>query len=262
MDNGLPGHNYDDGGPRTGEPYGDAGDRIGRSIFDFLVDYPQLEQNIRRVLAGEEVISEVDFDGIFLDAHCSPFRDASGRIIGMIGVATDISAPGQGSRIELFVPMEEAPSSGEDVPKTRLKTSVSPGIAPPIAERKIRVLLADDHEVVRKGLNSLLSQEPDFEIIGEASDGYAAVSLAHQLLPDVVILDVNMPGCNGIEATRLICTALPRVRVIGLSMFEETEICSAMLQVGAVAYLSKNGATDNVIAAIRASCTRAVIRQT
>jgi DNA-binding NarL/FixJ family response regulator/anti-sigma regulatory factor (Ser/Thr protein kinase) len=168
------------------------------------------------------------------------------------------SAPGKGSRFMLLAPMEsESPSRG-GAPKP----AAAPAAAPHSQSagqgnngKKIRVLLADDHMIVRQGLAQLLRAEADMEVVGEAADGRAAVNLAHQTLPDVVIMDVSMPILNGVEATRLIHAQLPQVRVIGLSMFQEAERARAILEAGAVQYISKSGPSDLLVAAIR-SCAK------
>ncbi len=123
--------------------------------------------------------------------------------------------------------------------------------------RKIRVLVVDDHEVMRQGLAGLLTAEPDIEIVGEAVDGKVAVELTQQLGPDVLLMDISMPVMNGIEATRLIHARYPTVCVIGLSMFEEVEMAQAMWDAGAVAYLIKSGAADALVETIRTSVARA-----
>jgi DNA-binding NarL/FixJ family response regulator len=114
-------------------------------------------------------------------------------------------------------------------------------------------VLVDDHIVVRQGLAGLLRVEPDIEIIGEASDGHSAIDLIRDLRPDVVLMDINMPGMDGIQATRIIHKELPEVRVIGLSMFQEGEQQAAMHEAGAVNYLAKSGPSEALIEAIRAS---------
>ncbi len=121
-----------------------------------------------------------------------------------------------------------------------------------VTEKRIRVLVVDDHAIVRQGLVRLLAAEPDFEVVGEASGGLAAVDLARQLLPDVVVMDVRMRDGDGIEATRRMHAELPEVRVIGLSMFDEAEQGEMMRRAGAVAYVCKIAPSDTLISAIRA----------
>lgn len=117
--------------------------------------------------------------------------------------------------------------------------------------KKIRVLIVDDHHIVREGLAGLLRLERDLDIIGEASDGVMAVKLAGELSPDVIVMDVSMPLMNGIEATREIHRALPDIRIIGLSMHEKEDMAAAMRDAGAAAYLSKDGPSTDLVAAIR-----------
>jgi CheY-like chemotaxis protein len=171
-----------------------------------------------------------------------------------------LSSPGRGSRFTLRVPvpLSTTPATAGEV------TQGSPGGAAPesdptrMIKKKIRVLLADDHRLTRQGLAHLLMEEEDIEIVGEAVDGETAVNLARQLLPNVIIMDISMPGMNGIEATRLIHAELPDIQVIGLSMYGESERAAAMRDAGAAAYLTKSGATDAVIAAIRVCAGNAV----
>jgi DNA-binding NarL/FixJ family response regulator len=118
------------------------------------------------------------------------------------------------------------------------------------------VLVVDDHRVVRQGLIRLLKAEPDIDVVGEAADGRTAVALTRELAPDVVTMDIEMPGMNGIEATRLIHGACPDVCVIGLSIYEEAVLAAAMRNAGAVNYLTKSGPFEDLVAAIR-SCVRA-----
>lgn len=161
------------------------------------------------------------------------------------------SSPGRGTRITLVAPL--APHSPK-APCARLGGAEEPvwTVVPASGEgRPIRVVLADDHKVVRQGLATLLGIEPDIEIVGEASDGAEAVALARSLRPHVVVMDVSMPGLNGIDATRQIVSELPGIRVIGLSMHEEGEIAAGMREAGAVAYVAKGGPSDVLIASIR-----------
>jgi len=115
------------------------------------------------------------------------------------------------------------------------------------------VLLADDHEIVREGLASILDEYADLDVVGEAGDGHEAVRLARRHAPDVVVMDVAMPGLDGVGATRHIVAAMPGVRVIGLSLHDSPELAAAMTAAGAVAYLHKDGPLEDLIAQIRGS---------
>ena len=170
------------------------------------------------------------------------------------------SAPGRGSRFRLLAPQSfTLPEKGEAritlagvrISKIAAAPHAGDGLALPIP-RRIRVLLVDDHVVVRQGLSRLLKEEPDIEIVGEASDGETAVTMVRQILPDVVTMDINMPGMGGIEATRAIHAEFPQVRVIGLSLFDEGELARAIREAGAVDYLTKSGPSEALVAAIRA----------
>jgi DNA-binding NarL/FixJ family response regulator len=116
----------------------------------------------------------------------------------------------------------------------------------------LRVLLADDHPVFRKGMRALLASLPAAEVVGEAADGEQAVQLAAECRPDVVVMDLNMPGVNGVEATRRIVTARPETGVLVLTMFEDDDSVFAAMRAGARGYLVKGSDTDEVIRAITA----------
>ena len=116
--------------------------------------------------------------------------------------------------------------------------------------KKIRILIADDHPVFRFGLKALLSTEPDFEVVGEASTGVEAVSLARQLTPDVILMDINMPGLNGIEATRRIVEARSQTGILIISMLDDDSVFAA-LRAGARGYLLKGSEGDATLRAIR-----------
>lgn len=119
--------------------------------------------------------------------------------------------------------------------------------------KRIRILLVDDHEIYRRGLARMLKAEPDVEVIGEAADGESAVNLARDIRPDVVLMDVCMPGMDGVEATRIIHHELPETRVIALSMREEAEDADAMREAGAISYLTKSEQSPHtMLSAIRA----------
>lgn len=115
---------------------------------------------------------------------------------------------------------------------------------------KSRLVLVDDHMLFREGLKSLLKEDPRVEIVGEAGNGREAVRLCRELLPDIVITDVAMPELNGIEATRLILEQSPRTRIIVVSMHSSRRFIVGMLKAGAVGYLLKDCAFQELSNAI------------
>ena len=123
---------------------------------------------------------------------------------------------------------------------------------------KITILLADDHQVVREGLRRLLADEADMEVVGEAADGRSAQDLARQLSPHVVVMDVSMPGCNGISATRSLRQLPVPPLVVILSMHADTRYVTESLQAGATGYVLKDAAFDELARAIRAVCAKGV----
>lgn len=116
----------------------------------------------------------------------------------------------------------------------------------------IRVLLADDHAMVRKGFRLILEAQPDMEIAGEAGNGREAVELAEKLHPDVVVMDVAMPELNGIEATRRLASSSPHTRVLALSMHKDSVYVREILRAGARGYLLKDSIDTDLISAVRA----------
>lgn len=116
---------------------------------------------------------------------------------------------------------------------------------------KLRILIADDHEVVREGTRSLLAQEHGWEICGMAANGREAVALAQELKPDVVVLDLSMPEMNGLEAARQIKRAVPEIEIVAFSAHSSEEIVVQMFEAGAKSYVRKGDATQHLIAAVR-----------
>jgi PAS domain S-box-containing protein len=175
--------------------------------------------------------------------------------LSLIGGEVEIdAAPGQGTRVLLTVPIEKGPAVELPIPPSGTNRANERSV--PAVRRSgtpIRVLLADDHAVVRDGLAQVLGQEPDIEIVGQATDGHEAADLARRLRPDIILMDVSMPRLNGIEATRLIHDEFPEIPIIGLSMFEEDDRAQAMRQAGAADYRSKSGSTADLLDAIRSN---------
>jgi DNA-binding NarL/FixJ family response regulator len=117
--------------------------------------------------------------------------------------------------------------------------------------KKIGILLADDHAVVRQGLRALLEAEGDIAVVGEAENGRQAVAQAKKTLPDVVVMDVAMPGMNGLEATRQIVRNIPSSRVLVLTSYGDDDYVNQLLEAGAIGYLVKQTAAADLLKAIR-----------
>ncbi|OPY69490.1 MAG: Transcriptional regulatory protein DegU [Syntrophorhabdaceae bacterium PtaU1.Bin034] len=116
----------------------------------------------------------------------------------------------------------------------------------------IRIILADDHKIMREGLKALLEKQQDIEVVAEADNGLEVIRLTKKIKPDIVIMDIGMPELNGIEATRQIAADVPGVRVIALSMHSDKRFVIEMLKVGASGYLLKDSASEELTSAIRA----------
>jgi len=115
----------------------------------------------------------------------------------------------------------------------------------------IKILLADDHRLMREGLRSLLEEQPDFTVVGEADNGKTAVQLATDLMPDIIIMDISMPGLNGIDATQQILSICAKSKIIALSMHTERRTVLEMINAGATGYLLKDCAFEEVVQAVR-----------
>jgi len=162
-----------------------------------------------------------------------------------------VSAKGQGCTLRIIIPdgglVEESVHTG-------FSNARRPESMPD--ENRLRVLLVDDHEVVRQGLASLLSEQRDIEVIGEAANGREAVDLASRLHPDVIVMDATMPLMNGDEAARQIRGQLPDVRIVALSMYDEDRMIEKMHSAGAESYVLKTAPSEHLLAAIRGTNSR------
>lgn len=175
----------------------------------------------------------------------------------LLGGTTRVdSVTGEGTTITLSIPTEER-WQGSETPETAVESTLAsteqPG-APDVrtGDSRIRVVLVDDHAVMRSGLRLALAQHPRIEVIEECADGFHAVQSADRARPDLIVMDVEMPGMDGIEATRLIKRRHPGIRIIGLSMFDDPETPRKMRDAGADSYLSKAGPSEELIAEILA----------
>jgi DNA-binding NarL/FixJ family response regulator len=124
-----------------------------------------------------------------------------------------------------------------------------------MSEAAIRVMIVDDHPVVRKGLASFLGHEPDIEVVGLADSGEQALEMAAELVPDIVLMDLSMPGMGGIEATRRLVETRPQTRVMMLTSFGGHERMVEALKSGAVGYVVKDTAPADLLNALRSIAT-------
>jgi len=223
------------------------------SVLSARVNLRRFDNSLRVVVSDK---------GKGFDPVSLPAAGESGRGFGLFGIRERLelmggsftieSILGQGS--QFIVSMPVSPSESIQTPPQQVIPLPEAQIFSPVYPdpgRKIRVMLADDHAVVRQGMANLLGDEPDLEVVGQAADGQEAVDLASRLLPDVILMDMSMPKLNGVEATRLICNDWPEIRIVGLSMFEEADRAQAMRDAGAVDYLTKSGPADKLLSAIR-----------
>ncbi|MFO0761289.1 MAG: response regulator transcription factor [Byssovorax sp.] len=116
----------------------------------------------------------------------------------------------------------------------------------------MKIMLVDDHQMLRDGLRAVLAREPGYDVVGEAADGVEALLNADQLHPDVVVMDISMPGMSGVEATRKLLAAQPGAKVVALSVHADRRYVQAMLKAGAAGYLVKNDAAGELLQALRA----------
>jgi signal transduction histidine kinase/DNA-binding NarL/FixJ family response regulator len=210
----------------------------------------------------------VEDDGIGFDFDAVRSGQGSGVGFGLYNIedrmaslggsmAVD-SKPGKGCCVLLTVPKNVSRKAA--VPKVLLERSgrkkftgevVAKPIQPFDDRKRIRILLADDHKLMREALATLLQDSPDLTVVGQAVDGREAVRLAAKLKPHVILMDVSMPGLDGFEATAQISRAYPDIRIIGLSMHNDADTRQKMLNAGASAYLTKTGSPDALIGTIR-----------
>lgn len=163
----------------------------------------------------------------------------------LMGGSVDIdSEPGRGTKVQLIAPLKYGD-------KEKFTQYIAQDIKPEKSAKKIRVMLVDDHEMVRSGLKNIVNAEPDLKVVAEAVDGREAIELVQKTAPDVIVMDVNLPNMDGIETTKKITSMKTDVRIIGLSLHDQQEIAKNIRNAGATAYLSKNEAFKTLCATIR-----------
>jgi CheY-like chemotaxis protein len=167
--------------------------------------------------------------------------------------------PNAGTRATIILPpdgrhLAKAPADAGFPPGVQPRADAPACPGPPASPAsKLRVLVTDDHPIVRKGLADMLREQKDIVTVIEASDGQEALDLCQRRPIDVVVMDVTMPRMNGVEATRRIKQARPQTRIIGLSMHEDADMAKAMIEAGAVVYFRKDVRADALISAILAA---------
>ncbi len=218
--------------------------------------------HVRASSQGPQLRIEVSDRGVGYDPRKLMAGNRGSTRFGLLSIAERLAllggemevegSPGEGTRFTLTVPLAkstEAPAAKaagrgqEPAPADDTEAECD--------DARIRLVLVDDHTVMRQGLATLLRDERDMVVVGEAADGETAVRVVCEVHPDVVLMDVSMPGMNGVEATRLVHERCPAARVIGLSMFEDPEHMASMIAAGAWAYLGKNGPADKLLDHIR-----------
>lgn len=237
-----------------------------RELLINIIKHADIDQaEIRLSSDNENVVIEVVDQGKGFDV--TKMKSSSSKSQGLRNIREKLdlmngrleidSKPGRGSHFTLRVPVDENFASStplepnpEDLSVTNSGTgkTTAPTSGNPHA---IGVLVVDDHQVMRNGLVKLLTQEPDINIVGEASNGIEAIDFVQGLQPDVIIMDITMPKMDGIETTRRIHQEFPKIQIIGLSMHEEDEYSTLMKKAGATDLLNKGGPSEQLFAAVR-----------
>jgi PAS domain S-box-containing protein len=176
------------------------------------------------------------------------------RLVHIGGEMEIATAPGKGTSITITLPVGETKTIGAENTADAEQAGNTGKFQ--VRKRSIvhRILVVDDHKILREGLVGLMQFEPDIEVVGQASNGLQSIELAEQLQPDVIIMDVNLGDMSGVEATKLILAKLPKTKIIGLSMHTDEDLANALCAAGAITYLTKGGPAEDLLASIRAAC--------
>lgn len=226
-----------------------------RELFWNVIKHADVDEaQVRMIRMNDKARIEVEDKGIGFDPdQTSPsYENGFGLFniserIDLLGGRMDIdSEKGRGTKITLMVPLtEKAIESSE--PSVEKNEPDSPGNR----TKKVKVMLVDDHKMMREGLREIVNEQPDLVVVAEASNGEEALKVAEKVSPDIIVMDVNMPVMDGIEATRKLSEKMPDVRVIGLSFHDHPKVKDSMRDSGATAYLNKNEAFETLCATIR-----------
>lgn len=232
-------------------------------LFNVVKHAKVNEAVIRLSRDGKMVKVIVEDKGIGMDTDLSKLKPSEDGGFGLFNITERISllggglevesTPNEGTKMILTAPLygessidlsfEEAedkiPEKSSQTKKSRSKSN------------RIKVLVCDDHPMMREGLRKMIEEEEDLAFVAEATNGEDAIELALELKPDVIVMDVNMPGMNGIEATREIISQAPNIRIVGLSLHDNIEVSQAMRNAGASAYLTKADVFESLCATIR-----------
>lgn len=244
-----------------------AFEAVRELLFNVVKHAGVTEAAVRVYRAGAALAIDVEDRGAGFDLEMEPL-DRRARL-GLAGVRQRLelvggrlevqSAVGKGTTVTLTIPLaEDAPPDEEPASNGdgRRATRRAPGSddehrSPEHHHGPIRVVVADDHKVVREGLMMLLEAHPGIQIVGEAADGEEAVRVAKQMCPDVVLMDVSMPVLGGIDATRRLTLEAPSIAVVALSMHDEPDITAAMLEAGAATFVAKGSASEVLVDAMQ-----------
>jgi signal transduction histidine kinase/ActR/RegA family two-component response regulator len=235
-----------------------------RELLTNIAEHSQAKS--ARIQIGLSKNNHIDItvsdDGIGLDPAAIESTKRRHKLFGLMEIRERLkyigggmkfeSAPGEGTDVTLSIPSELRKSA--DAPADIAKPQAAEKRELQQARRadRCRVVVADDHAIFREGLINMLSQDPEFQIVGEAADGEEAIAVATLLKPDILICDVSMPKLSGIEVTSRLARQIPGMKIIGLSMHDGQDIARAMRAAGAVAYVTKGGSSEALLALLRA----------
>ncbi len=178
--------------------------------------------------------------------------------IDFLGGDVDIDSEiGKGTKVTLYMPLDEEDKVAAAVEQTKEAEQIREIRRKREDDRRIKVLLVDDHQMVREGLRKIIEDQDDIVVIAEAADGEEAVRLTKETSPDVILMDINMPKMGGIEATKKIMSDQSHIRIVGLSLHDDEGVIEDMRSVGASAYLTKTEAFETLCATIRSEATMA-----